>query len=85
MKTATAGHQSRLATAAGTVKDVIFPSTHTVNGDDSAVFVARSEQLKEELDDIVASECVLCGDAMIKTVDQPFVGDEPDVLASWAV
>ncbi|OZJ06836.1 hypothetical protein BZG36_00188 [Bifiguratus adelaidae] len=85
IKTTAASTQSRLASAAGTVKDVIFPSTHTVNGDDSAVFVARSEQLKEELDDIVAAECVLCGDAMIKSVDQPFIGDEPDRIVDALV
>lgn len=54
--------------------------------DDASVMIARSEQLKEELDDIVASECVLCGDIMIKSIDQPFVNeDEVDVVMSWSV
>ncbi|KAL1931607.1 hypothetical protein VTP01DRAFT_9750 [Rhizomucor pusillus] len=48
--------------------------------------LARSEQLKEELDDIVASECVLCGDIMIRSIDHPFIGDdELDVVSSWAI
>ncbi|KAI8059194.1 hypothetical protein BC940DRAFT_181029 [Gongronella butleri] len=44
------------------------------------------EQWQEELDDIVAGECVLCGDVMIKSVDQPFVSDEEvEVMHDWAV
>ncbi|KAM3584072.1 tethering complex subunit [Umbelopsis sp. WA50703] len=73
--------------AAGNLKGVIFPGDTTMHGnDDAAIRVARSEQLKEELDDIVAGECVLCGDIMIKTIDQPFIGeDEVDVVMSWSV
>ncbi|KAJ3040940.1 hypothetical protein HDV00_010151 [Rhizophlyctis rosea] len=44
------------------------------------------EKLKEELDDLVANECVLCGDLMIRSVDKPFVRpDETDEIASWAL
>lgn len=77
---------NRIASAAGGIKDVIFPSDNLANGDDVTVVVARSEQLKEELDDIVASECLLCGDFMIKTIDAPFVSeDEGELTAGWAV
>lgn len=73
--------------AAGNLKGVIFPGDAALHGnDDAAIRVARSEQLKEELDDIVAGECVLCGEIMIKTIDQPFIGeDEVDVVMSWSV
>lgn len=48
--------------------------------------IPRAEQLKDELDDIVASECILCGEYMIKTIDQPFIGDdETEVLAQWSI
>jgi len=36
------------------------------------------------LDDLVASECVLCGDIMIKSVEKPFITDsEIEVVRSW--
>jgi len=78
---------NRLALAAGNLRGVIFPADHTASGgDDVTVVVAKSEQLKEELDDIVASECILCGDLMIKTIDQPFlVEEESEAMVSWEV
>jgi hypothetical protein len=36
----------------------------------------RLKKLQEELDDIICSECLLCGDAMIKSIDHPFVSEE---------
>ncbi|KAG2188073.1 hypothetical protein INT44_000824 [Umbelopsis vinacea] len=76
-----------ITAAAGNLKGVIFPHDAALHGnDDASVMIARSEQLKEELDDIVASECVLCGDIMIKSIDQPFVSeDEVDAVMSWSV
>ncbi|KAJ8288868.1 hypothetical protein COCON_G00015270 [Conger conger] len=31
------------------------------------------EQIKSDIDDIVAGECVYCGDLMIKSIDKPFI------------
>ncbi|XP_038059367.1 vacuolar protein sorting-associated protein 18 homolog [Patiria miniata] len=43
------------------------------------------DQIKNELDDITAAECVYCGEIMIKSVDRPFI--EPDdydaTIKSW--
>ena len=41
--------------------------------------------LKSELDDLVASECVYCGDVMIRMVDKPFISDQDydTVVRSW--
>lgn len=37
----------------------------------------KRQALQEELDDIVASECVLCGaDTMLRLLDLPFVNEE---------
>jgi hypothetical protein len=72
-----------------TAKNVIFPSDAAVNEEtvvDQDLAMGKIEKLREELDDIVASECVLCGDIMIKSIDQPFIGDEElDVATSWAI
>lgn len=31
------------------------------------------EQIISDIDDIVASECVYCGELMIKSIDKPFI------------
>jgi hypothetical protein len=71
-----------------TAKNVIFPSdaVHEESKIDPDLTMGKIEQLREELDDIVASECVLCGDIMVKSIDQPFIGDEEiEVVSSWAI
>jgi len=41
--------------------------------------------LKAELDELVAAECLYCGDLMIRLIDRPFISDEQydDVVRSW--
>ncbi|XP_047507228.1 vacuolar protein sorting-associated protein 18 homolog isoform X1 [Pieris napi] len=43
------------------------------------------EVLRSEIDDIVASECVLCGEHMIASIDQPFIADQDwdRVMKEW--
>lgn len=43
------------------------------------------EILKNEIDDIVASECIFCGEYMIKCIDKPFIADEDwdRVMKEW--
>ncbi|KAF9189184.1 hypothetical protein BGZ51_009790 [Haplosporangium sp. Z 767] len=85
-------------TAAGVFKDVIFAENlgkdgagggttgNTAGGDDMAVVVPQLELLRDELDDLVASECLLCGELMIKTIDQSFLADdELELELSWGV
>ncbi|KAJ3227511.1 Vacuolar protein sorting-associated protein 18 like protein [Clydaea vesicula] len=44
------------------------------------------EQLKEQLDELVASECCWCGDLMIKNIDKPFINyNESETIALWAI
>ena len=40
-----------------------------------------------QLDELVAQECVLCGDAMIRSIDKPFIAeDDMDAaVRSWSV
>jgi hypothetical protein len=39
------------------------------------------------MDEIVAEECVFCGDMMIASIDQPFISSEQqdDWLRSWTL
>ncbi|XP_071444491.1 vacuolar protein sorting-associated protein 18 homolog [Hetaerina americana] len=41
----------------------------------SSSYTAR-EQIKGDIDNIVASECLFCGEMMIRSIDQPFIEDE---------
>ncbi|XP_033628364.1 vacuolar protein sorting-associated protein 18 homolog [Asterias rubens] len=63
-------HRSTTATA---------PSTDGITKRDEV------DQIKNELDDITAAECVFCGEIMIRSVDRPFI--EPDeyeaTMKSW--
>lgn len=71
-----------------TAKNVIFPSDAAQDEEkiEPDLTMGKIEQLREELDDIVASECVLCGDIMVKSIDQPFIGDEEiEVASSWSI
>ncbi|XP_046364864.1 vacuolar protein sorting-associated protein 18 homolog isoform X1 [Haliotis rufescens] len=38
--------------------------------------VNRDAEVKAELDDLVASECIYCGDFMIRCIDKPFIEDD---------
>ncbi|GIY21182.1 vacuolar protein sorting-associated protein 18 homolog [Caerostris extrusa] len=47
--------------------------------------ISNKDRLNAELDDLVASECLYCGDIMIRSVDISFLNmsDYPAVLKSW--
>lgn len=55
--------------------------------DDLDVLLPSAERIKAEMDDVIAAECVLCGNAMIKTVDAPFIKDHEReaLMLQWAV
>lgn len=54
--------------------------------DDEKALSARIEDLRYQLDDIIAHQCVMCGDVMIDSIHVPFIGEEEDdIAASWAV
>ncbi|KAG2207051.1 hypothetical protein INT46_009184 [Mucor plumbeus] len=54
--------------------------------EDEKAITARIEDLRYQLDDIVAHQCVMCGDIMINSIHVPFIGEEEaDVAASWAI
>jgi len=48
--------------------------------DELNVIVPQFEQLKQKLDEIIAAECIYCGEAIIKTIDQPFPIEEASGL-----
>lgn len=66
--------QKKLAGVSVTTK-----SRHRQKEDDAVSLginhVSR-EQIKSDIDDIIASECVYCGERMIKSIDKPFIDPE---------
>jgi len=53
--------------------------------DSRSAMPSRLEQAQAELDDLIASECVFCGDIMVKNIDKPFIEDQEfdKVMAEW--
>ncbi|CAH1786190.1 unnamed protein product [Owenia fusiformis] len=45
----------------------------------------KGQSLKVELDELVAGECVFCGDYMIRNIDKPFIdpAEYSEVISSW--
>lgn len=44
--------------------------------DSKTLKMSRKDQLRNDLETLIASECVHCGDIMIKLIDKPFIEDE---------
>ena len=49
-------------------------------------FVSKAEILKNELDDIIAKECIFCSSLIIQSINKPFIDtkmDNPNFIKSW--
>ncbi len=51
----------------------------TLNG------LSEDDQVREEFDRMVASECILCGDVMIKSIVKPFITADDADLKGWEI
>ena len=47
--------------------------------------LSKRDQARAELDDLVASECIFCGEIMVKMIDKPFIEDHEfaAVMEKW--
>lgn len=54
----------------------------TATADKSKDSKYKRDKLKQEIEEIIAAECVYCG-IMIDTIDQPFVEDWDQVNVDW--
>jgi len=47
--------------------------------------LSRKEQARNELDDLIAHECIFCGEIMIKMIDKPFIDDQEfnSLMQEW--
>ena len=52
----------------------------------SEAAAARTDALRGELHSLIAGECVMCGDAMVRSIDAPFVDpSEHEEIDSWRI
>uniref|UniRef100_A0A4W5PWN4 Vacuolar protein sorting-associated protein 18 homolog n=1 Tax=Hucho hucho TaxID=62062 RepID=A0A4W5PWN4_9TELE len=83
--------QKKLAAATQTSKSRHRPSPkEKEEGGDTASLGKESagvsrEQIKSDIDDIIAFECVYCGELMIKSIDKPFIDPQKleEEKSSW--
>ncbi|TRY72729.1 hypothetical protein TCAL_00267 [Tigriopus californicus] len=55
----------------------------TQSVDSRTVRLSRKDQLRNDLDELIANECLFCGELMVKMIDRPFIEDhkfEQEVL-----
>ena len=57
----------------------------SVSSNKSGSTLHRLQQAQAELDDLIAGECLFCGDIMIRNIDKPFIEDTEfnKVIAEW--
>lgn len=71
--------QKKLAAATQTSKSRHRPAPKEEEGGDTDTSLGKGsagvsrEQIKSDIDDIIACECVYCGELMIKSIDKPFI------------
>jgi len=64
-----------------------FAAVHDTNNAPNGTMNGLSEddQVREEFDRMVASECILCGDMMIKSIVKPFITADDADLKGWEI
>jgi hypothetical protein len=67
--------QQRLANPGLAVPMASAKRANAADEPSAAATNAQLEQIKNELDDVIARECLFCGEAMIASIDQPFEAD----------
>jgi len=65
--------------------ETLARETDTTSLDSRTAMPSKLDQTQAELDDLIASECVFCGDIMVKNIDKPFIEDQDfdRVMAEW--
>lgn len=58
--------------------------TAAVNKSESTTArLSLREQLKMEYENVLAADCLLCGELMINSIDKPFINDWDKVNNDW--
>ncbi|XP_046628252.1 vacuolar protein sorting-associated protein 18 homolog isoform X1 [Neodiprion virginianus] len=75
-RTKLADLQRQLTTVSGKAED-----TNSIG----SVSLSTKDQIKADIDDLIASECIYCGELMIESIDKPFIEEEDyeRVMKEW--
>lgn len=75
--------KQQLATAtAGGIGALLQPDLSNLIGTTSTN-VSPREQIKNEIENILAADCLYCGEYMIESIDKPFIDDWDKVNLDW--
>lgn len=63
-------------------------SIHPVNSNQSSSvndtsYLSNRDQIKNDIETILAADCLFCGDYMINSIDKPFIDDWEKVNLDW--
>ncbi|XP_066588166.1 vacuolar protein sorting-associated protein 18 homolog [Prorops nasuta] len=63
-----------------------FPSKSDDTTSVGSTSLSTKDQIKADIDDLIASECLYCGELMIDSIDKPFIEEEDyeRVMKEWA-
>lgn len=53
------------------------------NGVNGSINLSNRDQIKNEIETILAADCLFCGEIMINTIDKPFIDDWEKVSLDW--
>lgn len=56
------------------------PNAQTI---DSLAGLSTRDQIKDEIETILAGDCLFCGEFMINNIDKPFIDDWERVNLDW--
>lgn len=64
---------------------MLSAQVHSDNVSNSSASLSMRDQVKQDIDNIVASECLYCGEIMIRNIDKPFIDDKEydKVMKEW--
>lgn len=55
----------------------------TANSNGTAGGLSQREQIRHEIENILAADCLYCGEYMIDNIDKPFIDDWDKVNSDW--
>ena len=78
------GRQNRLRDLQAQL-DSLARANDSVSENSKAAMPSKLELVQAEIDDLIAGECPLCGDIMIRDIDKPFIEDSEfqSVMNAW--
>lgn len=64
---------------------LLSAQVHSDNVSNSSASLSMRDQVKQDIDNIVASECLYCGEIMIRNIDKAFIDEKEydKIMKEW--